>query len=1134
QIYNLKWAFESGTYDEETRTTQLDYKGSAHWLKYKASELGYEPPAGYTGEPDPYILDLTMSDPEVTISRDSAVVSAVVKSRDQRTWEIVDYGRVPLVNLEAVGVTPTTAGGTTSWSEIPAAVTEAGAAAFAGFYRVGAVVDPVSFSYTGPGGAPDFSEHFDEEGAPSLKLAQNSLFYEGDEPVEFAWHWLDEDHLVTHSFRNVVIDGQPEVEIQTFDLNQMQPLGEPVFIPRDEAPNVEGGVVAYDTSQDRLLYHGRSEEGITRWLSFDPQTGAPATGSIDDARLDEPGVLGEPGFENLAWDPTRDEGWRIEGDWNCLEGGDGDSAECQWQLLTFKEDPDGTWTKHSYPVPGFGPGQIEGGYKTQSNFTNPIYATASDGSLIVLAGAREGRDPGNPVPERVPVAYRLTLDEAAETVQAEPFPLTAPGEDWVSDEFFDWVKTAANGQILLINGGGPIARCQIVTAGGVDCDGRVNPNQSVEQVANSFDGVAVDPQDGTVWYRGRVTQKLAAFRDGAYLGGAAFKEITSRGGPILVGSDHTIYALTTDGAPAVFGGSKTWGWGKFELLGYVPTVTGQPADASVTLGAGEGSKAVTFTAAATGQPAPTRQWQVKTPGASRFTDLAGQTAETLQVNAEPSTNGSEYRAVFTDAAGRVAGDAAELAVEYAPRVTLDLGDASATAGHDAVFSVVADGNPEPTITWQRRVAGFWEDITGADDGFVDGGTTLTVTDTNTDQTGALFRAKITNPAGTVFSRTATLTVTPAAAIPSQGVDVTEASLDWLGNEEVQSAPPAGGSNYLSAGVSAGTEASYHSVVGNAAVYQVSAGQEALATYATRAAHISDGGSQLARLYSGHGHINADGSGAIAWQGAFSVNFYGGAVPFTIEDPEIHFAGDGTGYLSADLAGCTSSQANPDQCAPFAPRSEAIIATFRGVTVDPTGVLTIDPDYAGVEVQVSAAAAGGRLPGRRPAGLRIARRTARGHPERGRGRRIGRHRHASGRGRARGEGEAGADRIAEGGAARRERHRDHRHSRLPAECRQGLRGDRPEAHREADRRQALPAHAAGAGEDQARPERRGQGEAAEGRAHRARRRQADPAGAAGRPRGDGADQEGGQGDDRGEGVGRRPALPPRAAGPPTAG
>ena len=415
QIYNLKWAFESGTYDEETRTTQLDYKGSAHWLKYKASELGYEPPAGYTGEPDPYILDLTMSDPEVTISRDSAVVSAVVKSRDQRTWEIVDYGRVPLVNLEAVGVTPTTAGGTTSWSEIP------------------------------------------------------------------------------------------------------------------------------------------------------------ATGSIDDARLDEPGVLGEPGFENLAWDPTRDQGWRIEGDWNCLEGGDGDSAECQWQLLTFKEDPDGTWTKHSYPVPGFGPGQIEGGYKTQSNFTNPIYATASDGSLIVLAGAREGRDPGNPVPERVPVAYRLTLDEAAETVQAEPFPLTAPGEDWVSDEFFDWVKTAANGQILLINGGGPIARCQIVTAGGVDCDGRVNPNQSVEQVANSFDGVAVDPQDGTVWYRGRVTQKLAAFRDGAYLGGAAFKEITSRGGPILVGSDHTIYALTTDGAPAVFGGSKTWGWGKFELLGYVPT-----------------------------------------------------------------------------------------------------------------------------------------------------------------------------------------------------------------------------------------------------------------------------------------------------------------------------------------------------------------------------------------------------------------------------------------------------------------------------------------------------------------------------------------------------------------------------------
>ncbi len=163
----------------------------------------------------------------------------------------------------------------------------------------------------------------------------------------------------------------------------------------------------------------------------------------------------------------------------------------------------------------------------------------------------------------------------------------------------------------------------------------------------------------------------------------------------------------------------------------------------------------------------------------------------------------------------------------------------------------------------------------------------------------------------------------ADPIPAQGVDITAASLDWLGNEEVQSAPPFGGSNYLSAGLSSGNEATYRATEGDVSIYQVaSSGQETLATWATRAAHVSGGGDQLARLSAGHGHLNPDGSGAVAWQGSFSVNFYGGLVPFTIADPEIYFGGDGTGYLSGDLEGCSSSMANPNECVSLAPSPEA--------------------------------------------------------------------------------------------------------------------------------------------------------------------------------------------------------------------
>ncbi|MBS1676095.1 MAG: hypothetical protein JST08_01800 [Actinobacteria bacterium] len=193
-----------------------------------------------------------------------------------------------------------------------------------------------------------------------------------------------------------------------------------------------------------------------------------------------------------------------------------------------------------------------------------------------------------------------------------------------------------------------------------------------------------------------------------------------------------------------------------------------------------------------------------------------------------------------------------------------------------------------------------------------------------------------------------------ATIPTGGVDITAASLDWLGNEEVQSAAPFGGSNYLSAGLSNGAEATYHATEGNVAIYQVSsAGEETLATWATRAAHVAAGGRQVARLSAGQGHLDADGSGEVAWEGSFSVNFYGGLVPFTITDPELHFAADGTGELSATLEGCASSMANPNECAALAPSPEATIAAFQGVHVDPDAELTIQPDYAGVEVAIPA-------------------------------------------------------------------------------------------------------------------------------------------------------------------------------------
>jgi hypothetical protein len=77
-----------------------------------------------------------------------------------------------------------------------------------------------------------------------------------------------------------------------------------------------------------------------------------------------------------------------------------------------------------------------------------------------------------------------------------------------------------------------------------------------------------------------------------------------------------------------------------------PQVTLDPSDFSAADGT-----LVIFTAAASGSPAPTVQWQVSTDGGTTFTDIVGATSPTLTFVAHESQNGYHYRAVFTNSVG---------------------------------------------------------------------------------------------------------------------------------------------------------------------------------------------------------------------------------------------------------------------------------------------------------------------------------------------------------------------------------------------------------------------------------------------------------------------------------------------------
>jgi hypothetical protein len=99
-----------------------------------------------------------------------------------------------------------------------------------------------------------------------------------------------------------------------------------------------------------------------------------------------------------------------------------------------------------------------------------------------------------------------------------------------------------------------------------------------------------------------------------------------------------------------------------------PAITTQPQNQTVYVG-----DAASFSAAASGDPAPSLQWQVSTDSGATWTDITGATASPLTFTASFDQNGNLYRVVFTNVEGSATSDAAILTVSKIP-ATVTLAD----------------------------------------------------------------------------------------------------------------------------------------------------------------------------------------------------------------------------------------------------------------------------------------------------------------------------------------------------------------------------------------------------------------------------------------------------------------------------
>ncbi|MCX6319669.1 MAG: M12 family metallo-peptidase [Bacteroidetes bacterium] len=200
-----------------------------------------------------------------------------------------------------------------------------------------------------------------------------------------------------------------------------------------------------------------------------------------------------------------------------------------------------------------------------------------------------------------------------------------------------------------------------------------------------------------------------------------------------------------------------------------PVATTNPVSQAVCSGS-----AVSFTAAATGTPAPTFQWQVSTAAVPSFTNIAGATNATLNLAATTLTdNGNQYRCVITNACGTVNTNAATLTVNSTITVATNPVDATVCEATNVSFTTTAAGSGL-NYQWEVSVAGGAYTVL-TNGGVYAGATspTLLITGVPPSLNGNRYRCVISNGVCTPgISTGALLTVNTFPAINTQPANVT--------------------------------------------------------------------------------------------------------------------------------------------------------------------------------------------------------------------------------------------------------------------------------------------------------------------------------------------------------------------------
>ncbi len=200
-----------------------------------------------------------------------------------------------------------------------------------------------------------------------------------------------------------------------------------------------------------------------------------------------------------------------------------------------------------------------------------------------------------------------------------------------------------------------------------------------------------------------------------------------------------------------------------------PTVTTNPTAQSVCSG-----NTATFTAAGTGTPAPTYQWQVSTIAIPAFTNIATATSATYTTpGTTVAMNGNQYRCVISNPCGSVNTTAATLSVSSSVTITTNPTPQTICEGTNTSFTVAAGGSG---LSYQWQVSTDGVNFSNLAASAVYGGVTaatLTLTAAPSTLNGTSYRAIVSSGVCTPgVSTAALLTVNTFPVITAQPTSVT--------------------------------------------------------------------------------------------------------------------------------------------------------------------------------------------------------------------------------------------------------------------------------------------------------------------------------------------------------------------------